>query len=1092
MKKKGVFRKAAIICLLSGALAGNTATAAFTEPASEQSAERVTEPLAASQPESGAETGEAPVSENGTEPVSNSEAESTADTEIYPADEGDTESTEKMPDTEENINIEENTHTEESINTEESTEETETGAEGNPEEAESETEDGWEGTDETELWETDFGDEFLEEELWDEVQSGLENETESEAGSECICVGQEEAALLHHWKCPVFTEELLKRCDCGQMLPDILDHAWDCAGVLDAFEAVCSEECDALRRPAAFHYHCEVLNRIREQLCTCQTLETDFELHGEDCGYRIYMEDCSSSFQSVAQMAMDIPTNRLPYSGSGFTAVTADTKTHSEYMAVRFYPGISSMSLWGTPGQNLVKGGITINGTAQGEYWFPTAKGLNNTFGARYSKVAWENGQWYDLLITVAGYTDSVTTNDGKGHTAYPEIGFSNSRILFYFYRCGFFVLRCQIVKTGTSTAVKKKIRLNITDIDDLQMVYFKVSGGGTADYKYVVQNCVVSHDTGKAVAGISGMERLLGDDIGLDDSDHRGDAIYELNTSECYLGVGYSDNELASWNLVQSRMQEAASGTIRGFAVIGIKTDSTITPTAPATPVKHVSSDGQNWGFSNALASANSEYQYRITQCVPMEFDTYFYDTFVLSDTLPEGVDYIGGAAVVRAEDGSNVSSWFDFNAEKGVITATAKASALSSQSFYGYTYYFTFRVKLNPSRLTASQQGNRLTYTVTNKAKARVRHRTEQTDTAVDSNSVTTTASFVREVCLHVTKTDKDTKENIDNAGFEVFEWDGSAYSVNKGRLTYDKAGGCYVMEHIGRTAANKGKYKIKETQIPRGYCGAWEQEFLVPETEGVVDLYYHVTNEMAKGTITVHKTDARGKALQGAVFEITARKDVTSVQGKLLAAAGTSLGKITSDQNGTAVSGPLYPGEYLVTEVTAPAGYDREEQAREVTVAWKNELTPMVNVEISVVNQRAYAKICLIKEIDAGDIVWAHGNPTFTFCLEGEDVLGETHTYYETVEFTQENSADSADSGRIRLTAEFRVPVGTYRASEEKTARYTLQEIYDVTAGKGEQNSVVFDVTEARLGEAVFYNKKVTDQGESHSAFVRNTIG
>lgn len=141
-----------------------------------------------------------------------------------------------------------------------------------------------------------------------------------------------------------------------------------------------------------------------------------------------------------------------------------------------------------------------------------------------------------------------------------------------------------------------------------------------------------------------------------------------------------------------------------------------------------------------------------------------------------------------------------------------------------------------------------------------------------------------------------------------------------------------------------------------------------------------------------------------------------------------------------------------------------------------------------EVVTTAKEYHAVIRLTKEIDTDRIVWAHGNPTFTFRVEGTDVYGQPHTYYDTVEFKKENTEAGE---RAAQTVEFRVPAGIYRASEEKTIRYRLASISGVSMGAAQGESVLFDVQKGGTAQAVFYNQKITDKGLSHTSFVRNRI-
>ena len=349
------------------------------------------------------------------------------------------------------------------------------------------------------------------------------------------------------------------------------------------------------------------------------------------------------------------------------------------------------------------------------------------------------------------------------------------------------------------------------------------------------------------------------------------------------------------------------------------------------------------------------------------------------------------------------------------------------------------------------------------------------------------------IDELNISVKKINEVTGENIDNAEFTLYEWDGVDYSINAGKLDYNSRLEKYVKDHIRKTDTNLGKFKIVETVTPWGHIGSWSKEILIGT---VAELEVEAANPMGTGTITVIKNGTHGEVLAGAVYSIRAKKDIVSPQGKVLVTSGTEVDTVTTGDDGTAKSKELYPGMYTVTETKAPLGYALNETPQDAEVRYKDKDTKVTNTSVTFVNERLYSMITLTKEIDTADIVWEHGNPTFTFQVDGTDVLGNPHTYYQTVEFTTANAGNGSKS---TLSTTFEVLAGTYTVSEEKTARYRLDSIHDVVSGTVNGQTAVLDVsgkkdgtlTEGPKGAATFYNVKTTDEDLTHTAFVENTI-
>ena len=302
-----------------------------------------------------------------------------------------------------------------------------------------------------------------------------------------------------------------------------------------------------------------------------------------------------------------------------------------------------------------------------------------------------------------------------------------------------------------------------------------------------------------------------------------------------------------------------------------------------------------------------------------------------------------------------------------------------------------------------------------------------------------------------------------------------------------------GIYRVLNLRKTDTNQGKFKIVETVTPWGHIGSWSKEVVIGTNATET---YEATNPMGMGTITVLKKGKHNEVLSGAVYSIKAKENIVSPQGKVLVNAGTEVDKVTTGKDGKAVSKKLYPGKYTVTETNAPLGYALNTTPQDVEVKYQDKDTKVTNSSVTFVNDRLYSVITVTKEIDTADIVWEHGNPTFTFKIDGTDVLGNAHTYYETVEFTTANVGNGA---KATLSAKFTVLAGTYTVSEEKTARYAFGSIHDVVSGTVSGQTAVLNVsgkkdgteTAGPSGAATFYNVKATDEDLTHTAFVKNTI-
>ncbi|HAC3669710.1 TPA_asm: LPXTG cell wall anchor domain-containing protein [Listeria monocytogenes] len=130
--------------------------------------------------------------------------------------------------------------------------------------------------------------------------------------------------------------------------------------------------------------------------------------------------------------------------------------------------------------------------------------------------------------------------------------------------------------------------------------------------------------------------------------------------------------------------------------------------------------------------------------------------------------------------------------------------------------------------------------------------------------------------------------------------------------------------------------GKYTATEVTAPLGY-----QKNQTPKTFTIT---YGDTNPVKltfqnvekTGSITIFKQDeANKKGLANAVF------DVKSTDG-------TTLKKVTTNSKGYALAENLQPGTYVITEATAPPGYEKSTKEIRVTIPFNPQKT--INITFS----------------------------------------------------------------------------------------------------------------------------------------------
>lgn len=520
--------------------------------------------------------------------------------------------------------------------------------------------------------------------------------------------------------------------------------------------------------------------------------------------------------------------------------------------------------------------------------------------------------------------------------------------------------------------------------------------------------------------------------------------------------------------------------------------TNEVITKASSIRPTQENPQKGINRNISlteHTVKSVSEEIVFSIFQKVPAYDASWEPCTITMTDKLEDCLQYTGSTVHL---DGAALPDGWAISASGQTVTATGA----NKSNYGGKTLRFdiTCRVKdgYDLSSYQKMEDGD-IAAVIPNKAK--VKFAWSHAAASIVEKETNTVHVKVKETAVNllIHKTSADTAEPVPGAAFTVYEWDGNAYSINRGTMSYHASEKIYRMDQLIRTDTNAGKFKVKETGVPYGYTGSWEKEFTIGEVPGggTKDLIYNVTNELQKCRIIIQKENEAGERLKGAVFEISAAEDILSPQGTILLKEGTVVETVTADKDGIAVSKDLYTGNYLVNETKAPAGYDIGETAFGVMFNYApgQKDAEIKETVLNVTNPMKKAHLKLTKEIDTADIVWAHGNPTFTFKVEGTDLCGSSHKYYETVEFTRDNIGNGE---KAVLTAEFTMPSGTYQASEEKTMRYRLDHIHSISGGKLQgEDAVIFDLSQGNDGAAVFYNEKTTDENLSHTVFVRNVI-
>lgn len=99
---------------------------------------------------------------------------------------------------------------------------------------------------------------------------------------------------------------------------------------------------------------------------------------------------------------------------------------------------------------------------------------------------------------------------------------------------------------------------------------------------------------------------------------------------------------------------------------------------------------------------------------------------------------------------------------------------------------------------------------------------------------------------------------------------------------------------------------------------------------------------------------------RGLKDAEFEVTAAEDIYTADGTLRISKGALADTLVTDESGEAESKELYPGKYLLREISAPEGYILSVEPREITV-----VSGIISAEIF--NERKKQEFKLKKELE-----------------------------------------------------------------------------------------------------------------------------
>ncbi len=263
-----------------------------------------------------------------------------------------------------------------------------------------------------------------------------------------------------------------------------------------------------------------------------------------------------------------------------------------------------------------------------------------------------------------------------------------------------------------------------------------------------------------------------------------------------------------------------------------------------------------------------------------------------------------------------------------------------------------------------------------------------------------------------VKIVKKDAETGKTIPyaGAGFQIYDPEGNLVTMTFTYPEITKIDTFYTTEDGMLLTPEKlpyGKgYSLVEVQAPYGYVldsepikfdvvqdkSEKEQEITIIKVER--------PNMPQKGKITVAKTgevfssvtatgggylDENGndiafpdlyqpvyedKGLEGAVYEVTAAEDIITPDGTTRYEKDTVVATITTGEDGTAVTEPLYLGKYEIREVTAPEGMVINDTVHEVELTYAGQEVDITETAAEFYNDRQRVEISLDKVLEENE--------------------------------------------------------------------------------------------------------------------------
>lgn len=271
-----------------------------------------------------------------------------------------------------------------------------------------------------------------------------------------------------------------------------------------------------------------------------------------------------------------------------------------------------------------------------------------------------------------------------------------------------------------------------------------------------------------------------------------------------------------------------------------------------------------------------------------------------------------------------------------------------------------------------------------------------------------------------LKIVKTDYETGQMIPlQCEFQLFDADGRLVTYTT-HYPVTETMDTWTSNERGELTLpfflSDGEYEIREVTAPEGYVKTFDGvKFEVGTVHNNWDnpIIVEFANKPQKATVTLAKTDGYNEsAIAGAVYELTAASDIVTGDGTLRLAQGDVAATLITDENGVAVSEPLYLGTYALKETVSPSGYVKDVNTYTITLAYEGQDVEVFNYDQATVNWPNELTINKVNELDLEQVL-----PGAVF-----------HLYNDDGTFDQELTTD--ENGQIYCS---HLPKGDYHLTE-----------------------------------------------------------